>query len=240
MGILAKKIEDKNVLKLIYKYLKAGVMVNGVATRSKVGTPQGGPLSPILANILLNELDVELETRGHKFVRYADDFQIYVKSRKAGQRVMASVATLLEETLKLKVNKEKSAVERPWKRKFLGFSFTVEKQTRTRIHKESIKRLKSKVRELTSRKSSIPMEVRIERLNKYLNGWLGYFALTDTKSIFKELDEWIRRRLRMCKWKEWKVPKARVRNLKALGVNPSKAYEWGNTRKAYWRIAHSP
>lgn len=234
MGILAKKIEDKTVLKLIYKYLKAGVMVNGVATRSKIGTPQGGPLSPILANILLNELDKELEFRGHKFVRYADDFQIYVKSRKAGQRVMTSVTTFLEKTLKLKVNKEKSAVDRPWKRKFLGFSFTIEKQTRTRIHKESIKRLKAKVRKLTSRKSPIPMELRIERLNKYLNGWLGYYALADTKSVFKDLDKWIRRRLRMCKWKEWKVPKSRVRNLKALGVHPSKAYEWGNSRKGYW------
>ncbi|MET3683475.1 group II intron reverse transcriptase/maturase [Alkalibacillus flavidus] len=240
MGVLAKKVKDKTVLKLINKYLKAGVMIHGVSTKSQVGTPQGGPLSPILANILLDELDKELETRGHKFVRYADDFQIYVKSRKAGQRVMTNITTFLEKTMKLKVNREKSAVDRPWKRKFLGFSFTLEKQTRTRIHKDSIKRFKSKVRELTSRKSSIPMDRRIERLNKFLNGWLGYYALADTKSIFKELDEWIRRRLRMCRWKEWKLSKTRVKNLKGLGVNPSKAYEWGNTRKGYWRIAHSP
>lgn len=240
MGILASRIQDRLVLKLIRKYLQAGVMINGVTYDSEEGTPQGGPLSPLLSNILLDKLDKELERRGHKFVRYADDCNIYMKSKKAGERVMNSITNFIEMKLKLKVNREKSAVDRPWKRKFLGFSFTVHKKPKVRISKESIKRLKSKIRELTSRSTSIPMETRIEKLNQYLTGWCGYFALADTPSKFKEFDEWIRRRLRMIEWKQWKTPKTRVRKLKGLGVPPNKAFEWGNSRKKYWRIASSP
>jgi RNA-directed DNA polymerase len=215
-------------------------MLNGVVQSTDVGTPQGGPLSPLLSNIILDKLDKELEERGHKFVRYADDCNIYVKSLKAGQRVMESVTTFIERKLKLKVNRDKSAVGRPWKRKFLGFSFTLNREPKVRIAKESIKRFKSKIREITSRSKPLPIEVRIEMLNRYLTGWCGYFALADTPSKFKEFDEWIRRRLRMCEWKQWKKSKTRVRKLIGFGVPGYKAYEWGNSRKKYWRVACSP
>jgi Retron-type reverse transcriptase len=240
MGILAKTIKDQILLKVIRRYLQSGVMINGVVMETDMGTPQGGPLSPLLSNIMLHELDKELEKRGHKFVRYADDCNIYVKTKKAGIRVMNSITNFIEKELKLKVNKEKSAVDRPWKRKFLGFSFTLNKTPKVRIANESVKRLKNKIREITSRSKPYPMEKRIEKLNKYLMGWCGYFALAETPSKFKEFDEWIRRRLRMCLWKEWKTPKTRIRKLRGLGVPSHKAFEWGNTRKKYWRIACSP
>ncbi|MDQ0247949.1 group II intron reverse transcriptase/maturase [Bacillus fengqiuensis] len=240
MGIVAKKIEDKVLLKLIRRYLQSGVMMNGVVIETEEGTPQGGPLSPLLSNILLNELDQELEKRGHQFVRYADDCNIYVKTKKAGIRVMNSITGFIEEKLKLRVNKEKSAVDRPWKRKFLGFSFTLHKEPKVRIAKESVKRLKAKVRLMTSRSKPYSMEQRIMKLNQYLTGWCGYFALADTPSKFEEFDRWIRRRLRMCIWKEWKKPKTRMRKLIGLGIPKKQAYEWGNSRKKYWRIAHSP
>lgn len=240
MGILASRIKDRTVLKLIRKYLQTGIMINGLVHETGEGTPQGGPLSPLLSNILLDKLDKELESRGHKFVRYADDCNIYVKSMKAGERVMNSITDFIERKLKLKVNREKSAVDRPWKRKFLGFSFTAHKEPKVRIASESIKRLKNKVRELTSRSKPIPMNMRIKKLNQYLIGWSGYYALADTPSIFREIDSWIRRRLRMIVWKEWKNPRTRIRKLKGLGASPSKAYEWGNSRKKYWRVSSSP
>lgn len=240
MGTLAKRIEDKRVLKLIRTYLNAGIMINGVFTRSVQGTPQGGPLSPLLSNIVLDELDKELEERGHKFVRYADDCNIYVKTKKAGMRVMKSVTSFIEETLKLKVNLNKSAVDRPWKRKFLGFSFTFNLNPKIRIAKESVKRMKTKIREITSRKKPYQMEYRIKKLNQYLIGWCGYYALADTPSVFVIFDSWIRRRLRMCMWKAWKLPRTKVKKLIGLGVPKGKAYEWGNTRKSYWRVSSSP
>lgn len=240
MGTLAKRIEDKRLLKLIRKYLNSGIMINGILTRSSEGTPQGGPLSPLLSNIVLDELDKELERRGHKFVRYADDANIYVKTRKAGNRVMNSVSSFIEEQLNLKVNLNKSAIDRPWKRKFLGFSFTSNFEPKVRIDKESVKRLKNKIREITSRKKPYPMEYRIKRLNQYLMGWCGYFSLADTPSVFRNFDSWIRRRLRMCLWKEWKLPRTKVRKLAGLGAPQGKAYEWGNTRRSYWRISNSP
>jgi len=240
MGTLAKRIQDKPLLKLIRKYLQSGVMINGVVSSTLEGTPQGGPLSPLLSNIVLDELDKELERRGHKFVRYADDCNIYVKSKRAGLRTMANIQRFIEGKLRLKVNEKKSAVDRPWKRKILGFSFTFHKEPKVRIAKESLKRMKNKVREITSRKMPYPMEYRIQKLNQYLMGWCGYFALADTKSIFLELDKWIRRRLRMCLWKNWKKPKTKIRNLIQLGVPQWQAYEWGNTRKSYWRISNSP
>jgi RNA-directed DNA polymerase len=174
MSTLAKRIHDKPLLKLIRKYLQAGVMINGVVSSTEEGTPQGGPLSPLLSNIVLNELDKELETRGHKFVRYADDCNIYVKSKRAGERTMASIQRFIEGRLRLKVNEKKSAVDRPWKRKFLGFSFTFSKEPKVRIAKESLKRMKKKVREITSRKMPYSIEYRIEKLNQYLIGWCGY------------------------------------------------------------------
>ncbi|BAC12036.1 recombinase for Bh.Int [Oceanobacillus iheyensis HTE831] len=240
MGVLAKRIKDKELLRLIRKYLQSGVMINGIVVSSEEGTPQGGPLSPLLSNIILDDLDKELEERGLRFVRYADDCNIYVRTKKAGNRVMNSITTFIEEKLRLKVNKEKSAVDRPWKRKFLGFSFTNGKNPKIRIAKESIMRLKQKIREITSRSKPFPMEIRIEKLNKYLMGWCGYYALAETPSKFEEFDKWIRRRLRMCMWKQWKLPRTKVRKLISLGVPDHKAYEWGNTRKNYWRISKSP
>lgn len=240
MSTLAKRINDKPLLKLIRKYLQSGVLINGIVLDTNEGTPQGGPLSPLLSNIVLDELDKELEHRGHKFVRYADDCNIYVKTKRAGERVMESVQTFIERKLRLKVNEKKSAVDRPWKRKFLGFSFTNHKEPKVRIAKESLQRMKKKIREITSRKKPYPMEYRIHQLNRYLIGWYGYFALADTNSIFREMDGWIRRRLRMCLWKNWKKPRTKTRNLIRLGIPDWQAYEWGNTRKSYWRISKSP
>lgn len=240
MGLLAKRIKDKTILKLIRKYLESGIMINGVEVISEEGVPQGGPLSPLLSNIMLDELDKELERRGHKFVRYADDCNIYVKTKKSGLRVKKSITTFIEKKLKLKVNEEKSAVDRPWKRKFLGFSFTSHHSPKIRIAKESIKRAKRRIKELTQRSKPIPMEERIEKINEYLVGWCGYFALADTPTPFKQLDETLRRRLRMCLWKQWKLPKTKIKRLISLGVPKEKAYEWGNSRKKYWRISKSP
>jgi len=240
MATLAKRIHDKSLLKLIRKFLQSGVMINGVVSSTGEGTPQGGPLSPLLSNIVLDELDKELEKRGHKFVRYADDCNIYVKSKRAGERTIASVQRFVEGTLRLKVNESKSAVDRPWNRKFLGFSFSHHKEPKVRVAKTSLQRMKKKIREITSRKMPFPMEYRIKKLNQYLIGWCGYFALADTPSIFNKLDSWIKRRLRMCLWKNWKKPRTRIRNLIRLKVPYGKAYEWGNTRKGYWRISKSP
>ncbi|MFD1608404.1 group II intron maturase-specific domain-containing protein, partial [Oceanobacillus luteolus] len=173
-------------------------------------------------------------------VRYADDCNIYVKSKRAGERTMMSIQRFIEGKLRLKVNEQKSAVDRPWRRKFLGFSFTSSREPKVRIAKQSLERMKLKVREITSRRMPYSMDYRLKKLNQYLTGWCGYFALADTPSIFKSLDGWIRRRLRMCLWKAWKKPKTKTRNLMKLGVPHWQAYEWGNSRKAYWRIAKSP
>lgn len=241
MAKLAEKISDKILLKLIRKYLQSGVMVNGLVQPTVEGAPQGGPLSPLLSNIVLDELDKELESRGLHFVRYADDCNIYVKTWKAGYRVMRSVTQFIEKKLKLKVNQAKSAVDRPWKRKFLGFTFSWDKKfPKVKISKQSLQRVKAKIKAITSRKMPIPMEMRIKELNQYLTGWCGYYALADTTNVFQQLDEWTRRRLRMCMWKQWKLPRTKVRMLISLGVSKQKAYEWGNTRKKYWRIACSP
>ncbi len=241
MSKLAKRISDKRVLKLIRKYLQSGIMLSGIIVRSEEGTPQGGPLSPLLSNIILDDLDKELERRGHKFARYADDCNIYVKTERAGKRVKASITKFLEKKLRLKVNQNKSAVDRPEKRKFLGFTFYRTKgRYEIRIHPKSIKRLREKVKKVTSRRNSISMEARIERLSQITNGWVNYYSLAKAKAIMQKLDEWIRRRLRMCIWKQWKLPRTRIKNLISLGIPRPKAYEWGNTRKGYWRIANSP
>ena len=241
MQKLSKRIKDRRVLQLIRRYLQSGVMEQGLVKPNTEGTPQGGPLSPLLSNIVLDELDKELESRGLSFVRYADDCNVYVHSKRAGLRTMENLTNFIEGKLKLKVNEQKSAVERPWKRKFLGFSFTVDKKNpKIRIHKESMKRFKRRIRELTSRKHSIDMERRLKRLNQYLVGWLGYYQLAETPTVFKRMDSWIRRRLRMIRWKEWKKTKTKNTNLKKLGIDKDKAWEWANSRKAYWRISNSP
>jgi len=240
MHLIGKKVRDGRILHLIRRYLQAGIMENGLVTANREGTPQGGPLSPLLSNIMLDQLDKELERRGIRFVRYADDCMIFVKSRKAGMRVMESITHFIEKKLGLKVNREKTAIDRPWRRDYLGFSFTPGKDVKIRIAKKSVKKFKQRVRELTCRSKSISMGHRIEKLNQYLMGWCGYFSLAETPSVFKALDGWIRRRLRMIVWKQWKRVRTRYRNLVRLGVHPEKAYIWANTRKSYWRISNSP
>ena len=241
MGKLEKKIKDKRLLSLIRKYLKSGILISGVSVTSAEGTPQGGPLSPLLANIMLDELDKELEKRGHKFCRYADDNNVYVKSKRAGIRVMESMIKLIENKLKLKVNKDKSAVDFVSKRKFLGFSFYFAKGgAEIRIHEKSIKRFKDKIKFYTNRNIGISMESRLKKLNQIMRGWINYYGIANAVAKLKELDKWIRRRLRACIWKQWKKISTRHRNLVKLGINKYKAWEYANTRKGYWRISKSP
>lgn len=240
MSLVARKVKDKRVLKLIRKYLESGIMLNGVKVKSEEGTPQGGPLSPLLANIMLDELDRELEKRGHKCCRYADDCNIYVKSQKAGDRVMVSIACYIEEVLKLKINRNKSAVDKPSRRKFLGFSFYVrEGKARNFIHKKSLVRFKQKVKAITSRSNGDSMDWRKEALNYLVTGWVNYFRIADMQSVAKDLDQWIRRRIRMCYWKQWKRIRTRRANLVNLGIEKHKAWEFANTRKGYWRVSNS-
>jgi len=238
MARVARKVKDKRILKLIRLYLQSGVMVNGVKILTREGTPQGGPLSPLLANILLDDLDKELERRGHKFVRYADDSNIYLKSKRAGQRVMESIATFLKVKLRLKVNVQKSAVDIPDNRKFLGFNlYHYHECIRIRIAPQAIKRFKIKICEITSRSNGQNIIKRILRLNLYLRGWIQYFSLSDTPYILKMLEGWIRRRLRMCLWKQWKKIRTKYRNLIKLGLPDWAALRLAYTRKAYWHIA---
>ena len=239
--ILSERIKDGRVLSLIRKYLQSGVMIGGMFTETEEGTPQGGCCSPILSNIMLNELDKELAKRGLKFCRYADDCNIYVKSRKAANRVMESVTRFIEEELKLKVNREKSAVDRPWKLKFLGFSFYHKKGgLGIRVHRKPVKKLKTKLKEITGRSNAKSMEQRITSLKRVITGWVNYFGIADMGNLAKELDEWLRRRIRMCFWKLWKKIKTRHDNLVRLGIDNFKAWEFANTRKGYWRISNSP
>ena len=241
MGKLEKKIKDKRLLKLIRKYLESGVLINGIKVSSEEGTPQGGPLSPLLANIMLDDVDKELEKRGHKFCRYADDCNIYVKSKRAGLRVMDSITRIIENELKLKVNKDKSAVDIVSKRKFLGFSFYfVKGVAKIRIHEKSIKRFKEKVKSITNRNRGISMDLRLLKLNDSIKGWINYFGIANAKRKLSELDKWIRRRLRACIWKQWKKIRTRYRNLVKLGIDNWKAWEYANTRKGHWKISGSP
>ncbi|WP_251859596.1 group II intron reverse transcriptase/maturase [Clostridium sp. Marseille-Q2269] len=238
---LSKKIKDKRVLKLIRAYLASGVMINGVIDRTKQGTPQGGPLSPILSNIILDDLDKELERRGHKFCRYADDCNIYVKSQRAGNRVMESISLFIENKLKLKVNKDKSEVDRPWRRKFLGFSFYWARYTsKLRVSTEAVNRYKDKVRKITSRSKPFTIEERIIKLNLLNRGWINYFAISNCKGIIKNFEIWIKQRIRMCIWEQWKKVKTRYKNLKKLVYTHTQAIKYANTRKGYWRTANSP
>lgn len=241
MHLVSKKVHDKRVLRLIRKFLESGIMDKGVFVKSTEGTPQGGPLSPLLSNIMLDELDKELESRGHRFCRYADDCNIYVRSKRSAERVMSSISKYIENELKLKVNQSKSEVGSPKKRKFLGFSFYQKKEeVKVRIHSKSIERIKSKVKRLTSRSNAMSMEQRIIKLNQLTIGWTSYFRIADMKSHCQELDEWVRRRLRMCHWKDWKKIGTKFTNLIKLGIERGKAWEFANTRKGYWRISKSP
>ena len=238
MSRLATKIADKRVLKLIRRYLNAGTMINGVIIYTDEGTPQGGPVSPLLSNIVLDELDKELEARGHKFVRYADDFRIYCKSLKAAERVKTSITRFLTVKLRPKVNEEKSAVSRPWLRKFLGFTFFhMYGQSKIRIHAKAIERFKQRVRELTDRNCGKSLAQVVKELNMYLRGWWNYFRLTEAKYILKSLKTWIIRRLCCLVWKQWKNPRTKVKNLKKLGIDHEYAVTCGNARKKHWRMS---
>jgi hypothetical protein len=198
-------------------------------------------LSPLLANILLDDLDKELEKRGHRFVRYADDVNIYVRSQRAGERVMQSIRHFLQERLKLRLNEQKSTVDRPWKLQFLGFSMFKRKgKVHLRLAPRTIKRVKEQIRAITARSKSVSLAERIKRLNAYLGGWIGYFALAETPSVFQELEGWLRRRLRMCLWKQWKRVRTRYRELRALGLPEWVVHEFANARKGPWRMAHGP
>lgn len=241
MNLLSERIKDKRVLKLIHRYLKAGTMMGGIATVNTEGTPQGGPLSPILSNILLDKLDKELESRGHRFVRYADDVCVFLKSKRASDRVLQSVSAYIEKELKLEVNRTKSEATRPWKSKLLGYSFYHKKGEKgLKIAKSSIVKYKTKVREITSRSKPYAMYKRYEMLRQLNRGWVQYFKLNEAKSLFSELDKWVQRRIRQCYWKQWKLPSTRVNMLVKLGTPEWQAYQWGNTRKGYWRISNSP
>ena len=241
MRLLSETIKDGRVLSLIRKYLQSGVMINGVVMETEEGTPQGGNLSPLLSNIMLNELDKELTMRGLRFCRYADDSNIYVKSRKAADRVMVSITKFIEGKLKLKVNKEKSAVDRPWRLKFLGFSFYYKKDgVGIRVHPKAVDKLKCKLKEITGRSNAMSMRQRMLKLKQAITGWVNYFSLADMGKHAKSLDEWLRRRIRMCFWKQWKKVKTRYDNLIRLGIRKTKAWEFANTRKGYWRISNSP
>ena len=236
MSRLARRIKDKRVLRLIRSYLQAGMMSNGLTTVRREGTPQGGPLSPLLSNILLDELDKELEQRGHKFCRYADDCNVYVQSRSAGERVLKSLTTFLERRLRLKVNAEKSAVARPWERKFLGYSFTSQHESRLKVAGESVQRLKSKLREIFRRGRGRNLNKLIEgELTPLLRGWINYFRLAEVKGIFEELDSWIRRKLRGLIWRRWKRPFTRAQKLMQRGLKKAQALKSAmNGRGPWW------
>jgi RNA-directed DNA polymerase len=240
MSRVARKVKDKRLLRLIRRFLQAGLMKEGLATQRTEGTPQGGPLSPLLSNILLDDLDRELERRGHAFCRYADDCNIYVRSKTAGERVMASVTRFLERELRLKVNAEKSAVARPWARKFLGFSVTWEKQSRLKVSIEAVKRFRGKLREMFRRGRGRNVRAFIKEMAPALRGWKNYFGLAETKRVFEELDLWIRRRLRLLYWRQWKKPKTRVKKLMQLGLDKERAcISAYNGRGPWWNSGAS-
>lgn len=239
--ILSKTIKDGRVISLIHHFLNSGIMINGVVTTSEKGISQGGPLSPLLSNIMLNELDKELESRNHRFVRFADDLIIFCKSKRSGHRTFEHILPFIEEQLKLKVNQEKTKVSHIKEIKFLGYGFYIYKgECRLKVHPKSVQKLKDKIREVTSRSNGMSVEKRKERLNQVIRGWVNYFKLADMKKLMERMDQWTRRRMRMVTWKRWKKVRTRYNWLRKLGTNKGKAWEWANTRKSYWRISKSP
>jgi RNA-directed DNA polymerase len=240
LAAVAERVADKRMLKLIRAFLEAGVMEDGLVSAVDEGTPQGGPLSPLLSNLVLDELDRELERRGHHFVRYADDSNIYVDSERAGQRVMESVTHFITHRLKLKVNQAKSAVARPGQRKFLGFSFTGEREPRRRIAPKAIARFKERIREQTRRTRGISLPQMVKELVTYLRGWLGYFGDCQTPSVLQRLESWLRRRLRSVVWKQWKRGRTRFKELRKRGVSKDLAAQTAGSAHGPWRIANSP
>jgi RNA-directed DNA polymerase len=240
MAKIAERVSDKRLLKLIRAFLRAGVMEGGLVSPVDEGTPQGGPLSPLLSNIVLDEFDRELERRGLRFARYADDSNIYVRSRRAGERVMESITRFITTTLKLKVNQQKSAVARPWERKFLGFSFTMNREPKRRIAPKAVLRFKERVRELTSRTRGVSTERMAEELARYLQGWIGYFGKCQTPSVLAGLEEWTRRRLRSAIWQQWKRGTVRFAELRKRGVSNALAAQTAGSAHGPWRLANSP
>jgi len=241
MATLSKTVTDRRTLKLIRSYLTSGIMEDGMVSQRTEGTPQGSPLSPLLSNIVLDELDKELEKRGHSYVRYADDCSIYVRSEKSAHRVLKSITKYIEQKLKLKVNKDKTGISRPTESTLLGFSFFHNKgKWEIRIAEKSIKRIKEKCKAIIKRSNGKSTKEKISQLKSIVTGWVNYFVIAKAKSIMQKIDEGIRTRLRIGKWKEWKRPKARRRNLLQLGIRKQKAYEWSNSSKGYCRVAHSP
>jgi group II intron reverse transcriptase/maturase len=238
--MMREHVKDESVIKLIRKYLKSGVMIDGLVSPTSEGTPQGGNLSPLLSNIYLTRFDRMLESRGHKFVRYADDCNIYVKSKRAAERVMESCTRYLEGKLKLKVNREKSKTGSPLKLKFLGFAlYHVRDKVGIRAHERSLERLKGKLRELTKRNQAKSIAQILLRLKTYITGWLGYYAIADMKVRISAINEWLRRRIRQIHWKQWKKIRTKHDNLVRLGASDSNAWAWANSRLGYWRIAGS-
>ena len=240
MGRIAKRINDPRLLRLIRAFLNAGVMENGLVSSTDEGTPQGGPLSPLLSNIVLDDLDRELTQRGLRFARYADDCNIYVRSRRAGERVMHGVTRFLTTRLKLKVNEQKSAVARPWERKFLGFSFTNGKAPKRRIAPTALLRFREKVRELTRRTRGVSLDAMVTKLSRYLQGWRGYFSFCETPSVLRDLDSWIQRRLRAVLWKQWRRGKTRFAELRKRNVSRDLAAQTAGSCHGPWRISKSP
>jgi RNA-directed DNA polymerase len=240
MARIAQRVSDKRLLKLIRAFLTAGVMEGGLVGPVDEGTPQGGPLSPLLSNIVLDELDRELEKRGLRFVRYADDCNIYVRSPRAGERVMESIKRFITKKLKLKVNEEKSAVGQPQARKFLGFSFTNEREPRRRIAPKAIARFKVRIRELTRRTRGVSIERIAEDVSRYLRGWKGYFGRCQTPSVLEGLEKWLRRRLRSAMWTQWKRGRVRFAELRKRGVSKDLAAKTAGSAHGPWRLANSP
>ena len=239
MGQIAKRVEDKRLLKLIRAFLNAGVMENGLVSPSGEGTPQGGPLSPLLSNLVLDDLDRELERRGHRFVRYADDSNIYVRSERAGQRVMESVTRFITQKLKLKVNEAKSAVGRPQERKFLGFSFTEGPEVKRVIAPKALDRFKHRVREITRRAKSVSMKTTVAELAPYMRGWRTYFGFCETPEVLMNLTRWVRLRLRAAMWRQWKTQRRRRAALIALGVGQRLASNTAGSGHGAWYLARS-
>lgn len=234
MARVARKVKDKRVLRLIRRYLQAGLMLGGITTVRGEGTPQGGPLSPLLSNILLDDLDKELERRGHAFCRYADDCNVYVASKRAGERVLASLTRFLSERLKLKVNDVKSAVDRPWKRTFLGFTMTAHKVPRLRVAPKSVGRFKGRLRHMFRKGRGRSIARTIKDLTPVLRGWIGYFRLAEAKGIFEELDGWLRRKLRCILWRQWKRPRIRLKRLMQRGLAEERAKASSNNGRGPW------